>query len=108
VAGSTIGAGNLIGSSLIVSTGEWIQSGSDTSSIELNVKRRDIEVVRELWEAEDEVVRGNIDRNGDIEAEFINIPQLGTVSWQEPREEDDEQRKNEVHLEKMGGSRRWL
>ena len=105
MAGSTIGAGNLIGSSLIVSTGEWIQSGSDTSSIELNVKCRDIEVVRELWEAEDEVVRSNIDRNGDIEAEFINIPQLSTVSWQKSREEDDEQRKKEVHLEKVGGSR---
>lgn len=105
MAGSTIGAGNLIGSSLIVSTGEWIQSGSDTSSIELNVKCRDIEVVRELWEAEDEVVRGNIDRNGDIEAEFINIPQLSTVSSQESREEDGEQKKKEVHLEKMGGSR---
>jgi hypothetical protein len=88
-----------------VSTGEWIQSGSDTSSIELNVKCRDIEVVRELWEAEDEVVRGNIDRNGDIEAEFINIPQLSTVSSQESREEDGEQKKKEVHLEKMGGSR---
>jgi hypothetical protein len=94
----------LIGSSLVVSTGEWIQSGSDTSSIELNVERSDIEVVRELWEAEDEVIRGNIDRNGDIEAEFINIPQLSTVSWQESREEGDEQKKKEVHLEKMEGS----
>jgi hypothetical protein len=81
-----------------------IQSGSDTPSDELSGECSDIKVVRELRGAIDEVHGCNSDRNGDVEAEFVNSERRTdcTSSWQDARHERDKQEKKEVHLVQIG------
>ncbi len=98
MAWSTECACNLVGSGLVLDTSERIQGRSDTSSIELNVERSDIKVVRELRETINEIGRGKGDGDGNVKAEFVNTPQLRTLSWQVAGEESGEY-KEEIHVE---------
>jgi hypothetical protein len=92
-----VAASNVIGSSLVLGASERIQCTSNTSSIELNVEGSDIKVIRELGKVIDEIGGGDSDRNVEVEARFVCVPQFGSMSWKEPREEGKDE-KEEFHL----------
>jgi len=98
VSRSTVCASNFVGSSRILSASEGSQRSEGASSIELGVECSDIKVVGELRKAIDEVVRGDSNRNGDIEAEFANITQFCTTGQQNPNEEGNQQEDEKIHL----------
>jgi hypothetical protein len=91
-------------SGLVLCSSKWIQSGKDTSGIELSGECSDIEVIRELLEAIDQVRRCNSDRNGNVEAGFVDRDKRTdcTLSWPDTRHERDKQEKKELHLVQIG------
>lgn len=91
-------------SGLVLCASKWIQTGKNTSGIELNGECSDIKVVRELREAIDKVRGCNSNRNGNVEAGFVNRDKRTscTLSWQDTRHERDKQEKKEFHLVQIG------